>query len=26
MSIERHNKAKRILFKMLENNIERFWD
>jgi hypothetical protein len=26
MSIERHNKARRILFKMLENNIEGWWD
>lgn len=26
MSIERHNKAKRILFKLLENNIESWWD
>jgi len=26
MSIERHDKAKRILFKLLDNNIESFWD
>jgi hypothetical protein len=26
MGIERHNKAKRILFKLLEYNIESFWD
>jgi hypothetical protein len=25
MSIERHNKAKRILFKMLENNVGSWW-
>jgi hypothetical protein len=26
MSIERHNKAKRILFRMLEDNIDGWWD
>ena len=26
MGIERHNKAKRILFKLLDYNIESFWD
>jgi len=26
MSIERHNKARRILFKILENYIEGWWD
>lgn len=24
--IKKHNKAKRILFKLLENYIERWWD
>jgi len=26
MGIERHNKAKRIFFKLLDDNIESFWD
>jgi hypothetical protein len=26
MGIERHDKAKRILFKLFENNIESWWD
>jgi hypothetical protein len=26
MSIERHNKAKRILFRLLEGNIENWWN
>ena len=25
-SIEKHNKARKLLFKILEQNIERFWD
>lgn len=25
-AINMHNKAKRILFKLLENNIERWWN
>ena len=26
MAMERHNKAKRILFRLLNDNIERWWD
>ena len=26
MSHENHNRARRILFKLMENNIERWWD
>lgn len=26
MSIENHKRAKRLLFKLLENNIENWWD
>jgi hypothetical protein len=26
MSIERHNKAKRILFRLLDDNTEQWWD
>jgi hypothetical protein len=26
MSMENHRKARRILFKLMENNIEAWWD
>jgi len=26
LSIDNHKRAKRILFKMMENNIEKWWD